>query len=112
MARLPGFGDRLRTALIECGMTQADLARATGKTSGSVVRWIRGEIPTLETLRLIARATASPATFLVLGDVVYEELAELNRRAREPERARGSTRPVPTARTSVARAGRRRVRSA
>jgi transcriptional regulator with XRE-family HTH domain len=79
MARLPGFGDRLRGALVARNLSQADLARATAKTSGSVVRWLRGEIPALETLRTIARATGVPMSYLVLGDDAIADVDALRR---------------------------------
>lgn len=82
MARLPGFGDRLRSALVTAHMTQADLARATGKSSGSVVRWLRGEIPELETLRRIAGATHTPMAWLLLGKDALAELPALRALAR------------------------------
>lgn len=77
MAKLPGFGDRLRGALVARGLTQADLARRTSKTSGSVVRWLRGEIPALDTLRAISRATEVPMSYLLLGDDAVAEARAL-----------------------------------
>jgi transcriptional regulator with XRE-family HTH domain len=77
MARLPGFGDRLREALHARGLTQADLARATGKGSGSVVRWLRGEIPEVESLRLVAVATGQPMAWLLLGQDALREIDAL-----------------------------------
>lgn len=88
MARLPGFGDRLRAALIARDLSQADLARATKKTSGAVVRWLRGEIPSFDTLQAIARVTDVPSAYLVLGDVALHEADALRRMA--PTRKRRS----------------------
>lgn len=79
MAHLPGFGDRLRAALAEARISQADLARATGKNSGAVVRWLRGEIPELETLRIVATTTGKPMSWLILGKEALVEIPALQR---------------------------------
>jgi SOS-response transcriptional repressor LexA len=51
------FGDWLDNELSRRGMKQADLARATGRSSAAVNRWIKHlDIPALENIQGIARA--------------------------------------------------------
>lgn len=77
MARLPGFGERLRSALREVGMNQLALATKVGKAPSSVTRWLRGEIPEIRTLRLVASAVRQPMAYLILGEDALREASDL-----------------------------------
>jgi phage repressor protein C with HTH and peptisase S24 domain len=51
------FGDWLKTELLKRDMSQSKLARATGRSTAAVNRWIKNlDIPTLENIGGIARA--------------------------------------------------------
>jgi transcriptional regulator with XRE-family HTH domain len=49
--------DLLREARLRAGLTQAELARAVGRTQPAIARWESGRVePSLETLRELIRA--------------------------------------------------------
>lgn len=59
---------RIFKAREDAGMTQQQLADATGKTRGAVAQWESGEVrPRHATLRAIAVATGKPLTWLESG---------------------------------------------
>ena len=78
--------DLLREARLRAGLTQAELARRSGRQQSAIARWERGRsAPSFETLRELIRACGLELTFrLANGDDSY--LSHVNRYlAREPE---------------------------
>ena len=60
-------GERIRQARFDCGMTQAQLARAAGTRERNIVRWEREQNqPRLENVLAIAEATGKPLDFFVV----------------------------------------------
>jgi transcriptional regulator with XRE-family HTH domain len=71
--------DLLREARLRAGLTQAELARAVGRTQPAIARWERGRVqPSLETLQELIRACRLELTF---GLANYDEsyVPEINR---------------------------------
>lgn len=92
-------GQRIRYAIQQAGLKQADIQRATGVTRSAVSQWISGDIITVkaEYLFLIADATGFEARWLATGkgpqlkqqederkkaiDLIYGQLDERGRQA-------------------------------
>ncbi len=65
----PKIALRLRAALTHAGVTQAELARRTGRNPSTVSHWIKGSrIPPSTTAAAIAAAIGIRAAWLLLGD--------------------------------------------
>lgn len=61
-----GFRERLRLALNNAGLSQAEAARRMGVDSGAVSRWLtQGRLPRLESLIEIARVLGTSLDYLV-----------------------------------------------
>lgn len=59
---------RIYKARADAGLTQEQLANATGKTRGAVAQWESGDVrPRHSTIQLIARATGKPVAWLESG---------------------------------------------
>lgn len=64
------FQDRLRKAREHAGMTQSELAEATGVSLNSLNRYEKGQrSPGEDIVSAIAKATGVPPTWLIDGDV-------------------------------------------
>lgn len=62
------FKNRLKTILEEKGLKQADIARATGKSSVAVTKWMRGEnIPKADALKSISKLLNVSDEWLLTG---------------------------------------------
>jgi transcriptional regulator with XRE-family HTH domain len=74
-------GDLLREARRRAGLSQAELARRTGKHRSAIGRWERGEaLPSLELLRELIRACNLELGFrLARADVEEHDLALIRR---------------------------------
>lgn len=60
--------ERIQQKLDEKNLKQADLARATGKSSAAVTKWLRGEnIPKTEALKQIAKLLNVDDGWLLTG---------------------------------------------
>lgn len=90
------FATYLRRAMASAGKTPADLARATGVAGSVVSRWLRGSIPTVENLRLLAPVLGVPTRDLVVvaGHMLPEEVG-LTGIPEPPDR------PAPTVEESI-----------
>jgi transcriptional regulator with XRE-family HTH domain len=56
--------DLLRAARLRAGLTQEELARASGRSQSAIARWESGRVePSLETLRELIRACRLELTF-------------------------------------------------
>ena len=56
--------DLLRAARLRAGLTQDELARASGRSQPAIARWESGRVrPSLETLRELIRACGLELTF-------------------------------------------------
>jgi transcriptional regulator with XRE-family HTH domain len=56
--------DLLRAARLRAGLTQDELARASGRSQSAIARWESGRVrPSLETLRELIRACGLELTF-------------------------------------------------
>jgi len=57
-------GDLLRAARLRAGLTQEELARASGRSQSAIARWESGRVqPSLETLRELIRSCRLELTF-------------------------------------------------
>lgn len=63
------LADRIREAMDASGASNADIARAAGKTPGAVTQWLKGETKTLkaESAQGIEAATGFRASWLITG---------------------------------------------
>jgi len=70
------FASYLRRAMELAGVTQADLSRAIGVKDSVISRWLKGSIPTIENLRLLAPVLRVPVRDLVVaaGHMLPEEV--------------------------------------
>lgn len=60
--------DRIQQKLSERNLKQADLARATGKSTAAVTKWLKGDnIPKADSLKIIARLLNVTDTWLLTG---------------------------------------------
>lgn len=76
MTDAQGFAGYLRRAMEAVGITAADLSRATGIKDSVISRWLKGSIPTVENLRLLAPVLQVPVRDLVVaaGHMFPEEV--------------------------------------
>jgi transcriptional regulator with XRE-family HTH domain len=66
-----GSRDLLRAARLRAGLTQDELARATGRSQSAIARWENGRVdPSLETLRELIRACRLELT---IGLATYDD---------------------------------------
>jgi transcriptional regulator with XRE-family HTH domain len=66
-----GSGDLLRAARLRAGLTQDELARASGRSQSAIARWESGRVdPSLETLRELIRACRLELT---IGLAAYDD---------------------------------------
>lgn len=63
------LAERVKQAIEHAGLNQADVARATGKSSAAANQWVKGETKSLkaETALKLARACGVTVEWLVLG---------------------------------------------
>lgn len=77
MTDAQGFATYLRRAMKSAGdLTSADLSRAIGVADSVVSRWLRGSVPSIENLRLLAPVLKVPVRDLVVvaGHMTPEEV--------------------------------------
>lgn len=75
MADAQDFAAYLDRAIKAVDMSAADLARAMGVSDSVISKWLRGTVPTIENLRLLAPVLRVPPMelFVVAGHVTLEE---------------------------------------
>jgi transcriptional regulator with XRE-family HTH domain len=63
------LSERIKEAKESAGLSNADLARATGRSQGAVTQWLQGSVVSLkaDTAAQIERATGYRASWLVTG---------------------------------------------
>jgi transcriptional regulator with XRE-family HTH domain len=72
--------DLLRAARLRAGLTQEELARASGRSQSAIARWESGRVdPSLETLRELIRACrlALPIGLATYDDSCVHEIERL-----------------------------------
>jgi len=71
------LADRLRQALEDSGVTQAELARACGVTDQAVYKWLRDGRIAKQHLVMISYMTKKPLEFFLVGLKTWRRVAAL-----------------------------------
>lgn len=72
--------DRIQQRLDDLGLKQADIARATGKSTAAVTKWLRGEnVPKIESLQEIAKLLKISQEWLLTGQHPETSNAEMTK---------------------------------